>query len=189
MKYQTNKKLSKGQIRTLDAFSKEMFKLLSNKAFEEITVGELCDEVNYPRATFYNYFDDKYDLLNYCWQILSEQIGFNEYQHSEGNQMLYLYFDRIYDFTLANIKTINSILLHNDELGYMFSNFRNFLNNKMRIVFKDCPDANKKEIPNQLLADHYSNTLFLVWQYSIISTNNCTKKQAHKYLCYLIDNL
>lgn len=29
-------------------------------------------------------------------------------------------------------------------------------------IFKDCPDALKKEMPTKLLADHYSNTLFLV---------------------------
>ncbi len=189
MKYDTKTKLSKGQIRTLDAFSKEMFILLSNKSFEEITVGELCDNTNYPRATFYNYFDDKYDLLNYCWQTLALKIGFDEYKHGDDDEMLYVYFDRIYDFTKDNIKIINKVLLHNSEVGYMFSSFRNFLNNSMRHIFKDCPVANKKDLPNQLLADHYSNTLFLVWQYAILVDGKCPKEQAHKYLHHLLNNL
>ena len=189
MKYDAKKKLSKGQLRTLDAFSKEMFMLLSNNSFEEITVGELCNNTNYPRATFYNYFDDKYDLLNYCWQTLALKIGFDEYKHSEDNEMLYVYFDRIYNFTKDNIEMINKVLLHNSEVGYMFSSFRNYLTNQMRFVFKDCPVANKKDIPNRLLADHFSNTLILVWQYSTIMDETCTRKQAHKYLRYLIDNL
>ena len=59
-----------------------MFMLLSEKSFEEITVRQLCEAAQYPRATFYNYFDDKYDLLGYCWQTLAEQVGF------QGKQIL-----------------------------------------------------------------------------------------------------
>ena len=113
----------------MEAFTGKMFMLLSEKSFEEITVGQLCETAQYPRATFYNYFDDKYDLLGYCWQTLTEQVGLNEYHHAEENEMLYLYFDRIYDFTKQNEEIICKILLHNSEIGYMFSSFRNFLNN------------------------------------------------------------
>ena len=186
MKYDITKPLTKGAKRTLAAFTGKMFMLLSEKSFEEITVGQLCEAAQYPRATFYNYFDDKYDLLGYCWQTLAEQGGFSEYHHAEENKMLYLYFDRIYDFTKQHEEMICKILLHNSEVGYMFSSFRNFLNNKMRFIFKTCPEAMQKDIPNELLADHYSNTLFLVWQWTAIKKSDCTKEQAHEYLRILI---
>ena len=38
----------------------------------------------------------------------------------------------------------------------------------MRRIFKDCPDAQQKDMLNELLVDHYSNTLFLVWQRSAV---------------------
>lgn len=189
MKYDITKPLTKGTKRTLWAFSREMFMLLSEEAFEKITVGQLCTAAQYPRATFYNYFDDKYDLLGYCWQTLAEQIGFSDYHHAEENEMLYLYFDRIYDFTKQNEEVIHKVLLHNSEVGYMFSSFRNFLNNKMRFIFKSCPEAMQKDLPNELLADHYSNTLFLVWQWAAVKRSDCTKEQAHKYLRTLVGNL
>lgn len=186
MKYDVTKPLTKGAKRTLEAFTREMFILLSEKSFEEITVGQLCEKAQYPRATFYNYFDDKYDLLNYCWQALAEQVGLGEYHHAEENEMLYLYFDRIYDFTKQNEAVIRKVLLYNSEVGYMFSSFRNFLNSEMRSIFKTCPEATKKDIPNELLADHYSNTLFLIWQWVAIKNTNCSKAQAHQYLKLLI---
>ena len=31
------------------------------------SVQKICDICNYPRSTFYNYFDDIYDLMDYCW--------------------------------------------------------------------------------------------------------------------------
>ena len=85
MKYDLSKPITRGAKRTLDALSGAMFLLLSEKSFEEITVGELCEQAQYPRATFYNYFDDKYDLLNYCWLSLAEKIGLSEYHHA-GSQ-------------------------------------------------------------------------------------------------------
>ncbi len=189
MKYDITKPLTKGAKRTLEAFSREMFVSLSEKSFEETTVGQLCEAAQYPRATFYNYFDDKYDLLHYCWQTLAEQMGLSEYYHAEENEMLYLYFDRIYDFTKQNEDIIHKVLSHNSEIGYMLSSFRNFLNNTMRLIFETCPEASEKDIPNELLADHYSNTLFIVLQWAAIKNADCTKEQAHKYLCSLVRNL
>ncbi len=187
MKYDLSKPITRGAKRTLDALSSAMFFLLSEKAFEEITVGELCEQAQYPRATFYNYFDDKYDLLNYCWLSLAEKIGLSEYHHAPENEMLYLFFDRIYAFTKQHSELISRVLSHNPEVGYMFSSFRNFLNSQMRRIFRDCPEAEEKDIPNELLADHYSSTLFLVWQWIVLRERGCSKEQAHGYLKLLIN--
>ena len=186
MKYDLSKPLTRGAKRTLDALSGEMFSLLSEKSFEEISVGELCERAQYPRATFYNYFDDKYDLLNYCWLSLAEEIGLSDYHHAAENEMLYLFFDRIYTFTKQNSECISRVLSHSSEVGYMFSSFRSFLNSQMRRIFKDCPDALQKDIPNELLADHYSNTLFLVWQWAAMKDKTCDKEQAIRYLQRLL---
>ena len=188
MKYDINKPLTKGVKRTLEAFTTKMFELLSKEPFEQISIMQLCDETQYPRATFYNYFEDKYDLLNFCWLILAKKIKIDEYHHVNENEMFYVYFDRIYDFTRENETIIRKVLQQNNEMGYMFSSFRNFLNNQMRLIFKDCPEASKKDIPTELLADQYSNTLFLVWQWITIKENNCSKEKAHKYLHYLIND-
>ncbi len=189
MKYDLNKKQTKGVKRTLDAFKEKMILLLSLKSFEEISISELCELTAYPRSTFYNYFDDKYDLLNYCWISLSQEINLNEYKHAKENEMLFIYFDKIYDFTKTHNEIIHKILKNNNEVSYMFFSFRNYLNNYMRLIFKDCPDANKKDIPNELLADQYSNTLFLLWEFITIKDPTCSKENAHKYLHHFIDNL
>ena len=52
MKYDLSKSITRGAKRTLDALSGSMFFLLSEKSFEEITVGALCEQAQYPRATF-----------------------------------------------------------------------------------------------------------------------------------------
>ena len=56
----------------------------------------------------------------------------------------------------------------------------------MRRIFKGCPDAQQKDMLNELLVDHYSNTLFLVWQWSAVKCKICDKEQAIKYLLRLL---
>ncbi len=186
MKRDLSKPLTQGARRTLAAFSSQMFTLLAEKSFEEITVGELCAKAQYPRATFYNYFDDKYDLLNYCWLTLAERIGLPEYRHAPENEMLFLYFDRIWTFTREKGEKIARVLAKNPEAGYMFASFRGYLNTQMRQIFKECPEAAEKGLPTELLADHYSNTLFLVWQWAALKDCGCGKEKAMSYLRKLI---
>ena len=100
--------------------------------------------------------------------------------------MLFLYFDRIYSFTKEHIELISKILLHNSEVGYMFSSLRSFMNRQMRAIFKDCPDALEKKMPTELLADQYSNTLFLVLQWATMKDRDCGARQAQSYLRKLL---
>ena len=67
MKYDIRQKPSKFAERVLADFSSTLFSLLQGKTLKSITVNELCEQARYPRATFYNYFDDIYDLLSYAW--------------------------------------------------------------------------------------------------------------------------
>ena len=74
MKYDLTKKLTIGASRTLYSLQQAMLFMLSKKSFEEIAVGELCEKAMLPRATFYNYFDDKYDLLEYCFMTVRDRL-------------------------------------------------------------------------------------------------------------------
>lgn len=89
MKYDPQKKLNRNTQRTLKAFSEAMFGLLGEKNFEKITVNELCARCDYPRATFYNYFDDKYDLVSYCWYQLGKDAHLDAAQTLPTNESLF----------------------------------------------------------------------------------------------------
>lgn len=67
MKINVSTKLGNFSKRVLNDFSKKMFEMLENMPLEKITVQKICDACRYPRSTFYNYFEDIYDLMDYCW--------------------------------------------------------------------------------------------------------------------------
>ncbi len=68
----------------------------------------------------------------------------------------------------------------------MFSSLRNFMNSPMRAIFKDCPDALEKRMSTELMADNYSNTLFLLWQWAAVKNRACGAQQAQDYLRKLL---
>ncbi|HBM75859.1 MAG TPA: TetR family transcriptional regulator [Clostridiaceae bacterium] len=189
MKYDITKKTTKGAERTLEAFSGTMFELLSMKSFEKITVNELCQRSNYPRATFYNYFDDKYDLLNYCWYSIGRHIHLEQYAELDPEESLYIFFDRAYDFASTYLLNIQRILKFNSMDSFLINHFRGYLGTQMREIFQQSSCKNHYKIPYEIIADHYCNTLLLILEWSFLKGKGCSKDQAHEYLKYLLDAL
>ena len=60
MKYDLSGGISRSAGRVFSAFRSALFALVQRQSFESITVQALCAEADYPRSTFYNYFDDIY---------------------------------------------------------------------------------------------------------------------------------
>ena len=71
----------------------------------------------------------------------------------------------------------------------MVSSFRSFLNGQMWAIFQKCMNAAEKHVPKELLADHYNDTLFLVWQWSALKDISCTKETGRTYLRMLLNNI
>lgn len=187
MKYDLSKKPTRGAQRTLEAFSKTMLELLSQKSFEHISVNEICDISNFPRATFYNYFDDKYDLVDYCWYTLAKEIQVDKVTKVESDRALIIYFDRLYDIFDKNKHLLNNILQNNQFSGQLVNSFINYFKNTMQKIFRKAIDYSKYDLPVELMADHCSDTVLLVLEWIFLRQQTTTQEQAHKYLDTLLN--
>lgn len=186
MKYDVTRKPTRGAQRTLDAFSHSLLELLAEQSFERVTVNELCERAGYPRATFYNYFDDKYDLLDYGWMRLGAHLRLDEAPSMGAEEGLHVYFDRIYDLCAAHLDAIKRTLAHNADSGYLLSHMRGIMQAEIRTMLRACPERVAARIPYELIADHFGNTLFLVLEWSLLSERPCSKEQAHEYVQHLL---
>ena len=74
MKIDPNQKLTIGARRTLLQLQKELERMLAEKDFSDIQVTELCERTMIPKSTFYHYFEDKFDLLNYLFESYQKLI-------------------------------------------------------------------------------------------------------------------
>ena len=186
MKYDLTKKRTCGAQRALRAFSQTMLRLLAKKPFEEINVNEICEFCDFPRATFYNYFDDKYDLVNYCWYVLAEKVRIDEAKELNPSEIVITYFDRLYDLFENNSELVSGILHHNQLSGSLVNSFTNYLRNLAHQIFLEIFGDLKFDIPVELIVDQCSATILILIEWIFLKEKPTTREQAHHYLAVLL---
>jgi AcrR family transcriptional regulator len=189
MKYDKMKKTNRFAERTLTAFSETLFILLEQKAFEEISVNEMCEKCNYPRATFYNYFQDIYDLLDYCWQTISDEIQIESYQEYKPEERTQVLFEKLYTFFDKERERIQKIMKHNAIDGALAESLKRYMLFKIRTIMQDCPHVGKYPIPFEIVSAHYSNTLQLILEWCFFQKAVLSKETAWKCMDYLLGTL
>lgn len=85
---------------TKKALAEAMKKLMSKKQFSKISVGDICGLCNMNRKSFYYHFKDKYDLINWIFDIeFISVVKEKSYNDSwEVFRALFLYFEENKDF-------------------------------------------------------------------------------------------
>lgn len=192
MKYDLAKPATRGARRTLETFRRALLDTLKEQPFESITVNALCERADYPRATFYNYFDDKYDLLGYLWRCLAEEAGVNEASRVPPEDTLRVYFNRLYDIAEANEEAIRSFARLNQPEGYLLGSFRIQLGRIVRAFFDRCTaeqQAAHHPVPAELATEQTANTVLLVLEWRFLRGNVCSRDETLGYLEYLLGNL
>lgn len=129
--------------------------LMCRHLFDKITIKQICDETGVIRATFYNYFDDKYDCLNWIvWHDLVESylkdietLELNTYlrsisKHIEDNRTFYR---NAYNVTGQN-------------------SFEDMVRNNLTLFLKEylkCHRLNNymEQYPDDILAMYYSENM------------------------------
>lgn len=105
---------------TKKAFADAMKKLMQEKTFQKISVSDICDLCGVNRKTFYYHFKDKYELVNWIFDIEFISVARqNEYENSwELFSALFTYFDENREFyrKALTITDYNSFRQHFHEL-------------------------------------------------------------------------
>lgn len=189
MKYDFSKKMTKFAQRALEDFSRVLFETLEQKNIENITVGELCEKANYPRATFYNYFDDIYDLLNYCWRRVAGDIAIDDYRSIPAEDRTYILFERCYTYLSGYREVIEKIMSHNPLDGRFVESLRRYIKEQIYSIIVNSPCSEKYVVPYELMAEHYANTIQMLLEWCFIRRERMSKEKALNALHYLLEGL
>ncbi len=189
MKIDITTKPTRSARRVLSAFTTALFKLLLDKSFAQITVNEICDSSNYPRATFYNYFDDKYDLLNYFWQNIAQEIHVDDYAQIAPEELLSVFYDRIYDLCEKYGKEIKYIFKNNTSDSYFFVSFKVYMKSQIKNIFNYIPKRSDNPLPKELMAEHYCNTILMVLEWHFGEDHPVEKAETKNFMQYLLKEL
>lgn len=175
--------------RALNDFYRAMLEQLTRTAFEKLTVNQICSACNYPRSTFYNYFDDLYDLMNYCWLRISEEAEVTAYADLPQSQQTEYLFGTLYAYMDSKRETIQKLLAHNAPDGAMLRSMNRFMQKTIYRFFLSCPEARKYPVPCEIMAEHYSNTVQMLLRRSFWEQKPLDRAQALSCLDFLLGTL
>lgn len=189
MKISKDKRNTNTAKRTISAFSNALLSLLQRYSFEQITITMLCEESTYPRSTFYNYFEDIYDLTDCIMEKLCEEInleGFRSIDHKVRSLTL---FEMSYDILSNYNEEIKKIIKKNDCNGLFMQRVRNFMRKTISNIVVNSECIELFQVSNEIMQQHYSNTIWLVLEQCFLATNPITKEEAIKTLDFLLGTL
>ena len=171
--------LSKGKQRNLKNMYNCMISLLKTKRFEDIQVKEFCELCLIPKATFYNYFEDKYDLLDYCFDAVRFNIigTYDSTAHYDPQEMTMVMLKGIEN----NRDTLKMIIRFNpigSEFYWRLDNYLSILYE--RIYSKFHMQQGGSSLDMNVLARIGAHTFLTVLYWGI--ENNLPAEEIGKYL-------
>lgn len=113
------------RISTKEKIANALERLLYHKSFTDVSVGDICDEIDISRTTFYRYFQDKYECMNWVYQnqirkILDKNQKIDDWK-TLVYDVIYALYDRKEFFTkVCSYKEQNSLMDCIYECGYNY---------------------------------------------------------------------
>lgn len=188
MKIDTKERNKNFTRRLLNDFSTGLLELLQERKLESITIAQLCEKTNYPRSTFYNYFDDIYDLMDYCWEAISSRLNIEDFLSIDHDKRTLVLFDRVYDYMEDNRTAMDRLIKHNPAGGAMLLSLDRYIRKTIYRIVKECPFSYIFPVPFEIVAQHYSNTVQMILSACFLD-KSITKDEAVSYMDFLLGTL
>ena len=190
MKYDLSGGVSRSAGRVFSAFREALFSLLQRQSFESITVQTLCNAADYPRSTFYNYFDDIYDLLDFCLQTPIRGFDRDKYAPVSAAERVYAVFSDLYDMIDARSEEFSRVFRTNKPTGVLQSSISKRLRQDVFTALTDAAPE-RDVLPREMLAEHCCDAIHLLlsWCFLRREPRLGTKEAAMEALRYLIGGL
>ena len=157
-------------IKTKRALSQSLFQLLEEKMFSNITVNMICQTALIHRTTFYKHFYDKYDLLTYLMNDITQ-----DYFETDIRERIRQPFQSLNIFMSHPVDKIDIKQRHDKEF---FETVTSLFIQKLRQDIIDNED--KIEIPNEvpieLVARVFDPVITAIgeWNYQSDFDENCS---------------
>lgn len=163
--------------------------LMQKRAFEEIKVLDICKEAMINRSTFYDHFDDKYDLLDSLLKDLENELTKKLEENDKINSSKEYFMNMIelfFDYIDNNFSMFTPILIKNNNSVFMSMIYET--------CYKDVKDYMSKKkisngnIPIDILAKFYVSGVINICVEYLKSTKNYKKEDLLLYLDQLLPN-
>ena len=161
--------------------------LMRNHPFEKITIKMITDEAGVIRPTFYNYFCDKYEVVEWIFnEYIIEKVRamFEQKMYTEGLKLLFVcmkndcvFYRKAFEITGQNAFT--------DIIRNSLHNL--FLSEMSEIYIEN--QTNNPLVTAELVAAFYANSLSnLLQMWSQSNNQQCTAENMVEAYAYLLSH-
>ena len=189
MKFKISDKINRFAKRTLADFSEKMIAMLADMPLEEMSVQKICDICNYPRSTFYNYFDDIYDLMDYCWIAIMKDMDIEKYLNVQGEQNTEQIFSLLYEYLDRYRPQIYRILSKNGLEGRCIASLRAFMKKQIGQIISKCPGTRDFPVREDIMVDYYAATLEMLLEKCFFAKEQLSKEEALQTVNFLLGSV
>ena len=189
MKFKLSDKTSRFAKRTLADFSERMIVMLADMPLEKISVQKICDICNYPRSTFYNYFDDIYDLMDYCWIAIMKDMDIEKYLNVQEEQNTEQIFSFLYEYLDRYRPQIYRILSKNGLEGRCMASLRAFMKKQIGQIISKCPGTRDFPVREDIMVDYYAVTLEMLLEKCFFAKEQLSKEEALQTVVFLLGSV
>lgn len=162
-----------------------MFDLMQTQPFDKISVCDICDKAMVHRATFYNHFKDKNDLLNYGLDELQERMYEAAVKDGDGDEReMYLKLaSNMYDFMHKNRKEFLLILKNGSEKLFKIGH-DTFQRSVRYLVGRH---KEKHAVPTDLVVNFLAGGFVTVGISQLSAEKPCSKEEFMAFFEKLLD--
>ncbi|WP_040681814.1 TetR/AcrR family transcriptional regulator [Methanobrevibacter boviskoreani] len=162
-------------------------KLLKTNSYDDIKIIDICREANIPRSTFYYHFEDKEELLEYFFKVITDGYGDKITNSSSLSSMEYRknMVNITVDYLNQN-KDLFSYFSKNSNKILFLSHFFDLMENNL---FKKLSEGEEKGLIYNAPADYITQWIIggmmKISYYWIDNLDKYTVEDLHKYLSEL----
>ena len=182
------KKVDLRIIKTKKNLYEGLLNLMKERAFEEIKVSDICNEALTNRSTFYDHFQDKYELLDSLIKDLEtdlvEKLGENANYNSAKEyymSMIEIFLNHISN----NINVYSSILKKNNN-SIVMDMVSSAIYKDVEAHIRTSNKILKTDIPVEIITSYYVSAVTNICLEYIKYPNKYEKEDILKYLDTLI---
>ena len=173
--------------RTKKLLIEALMDLMQERAFEKISVNDLCERAMVHRATFYNHFGDKNDLFNYALDEIEEEMLLSTIEKgnfSTSKEMYLSIITRVFDFIEANRKRFKLIINNNSDRLIML--IATTMRRSVRYFISKNHYSQDYIVPLVIIIDFYMGCLaFIVLDW--LQNNEYKKEELIKFFDMMMD--
>lgn len=184
----TGKPLGTGGRRTLRLLTDAMSELLGKKPFDDITVKEICELAMVPHSTFYNYFEDKFDLLRALFDAFFENFVQLNIGQDFNLQSIEESLEKVMLFCLENKKFLLR-LRSADANGTFSQQLHDYMAKEIFRKLQQLEEAGGElRLPAELLAEYYAVNIVYLGKWWLQRPSEIPMPELKKYLRLLFAN-